>query len=385
MSGKKVFVSGLQEGSRVREMFLLARKNLAETKAGKPYLSLTLMDRTGEIEARVWDNAPALDSVAEVGDVIVVQAVAKSYQNQVQLTISGLERAEKEQISLADFMPASKRPPAEMRRELAALIASVSDTGLHHLLDNLFRGEVLAQFCQAPAAKKMHHAYIGGLLEHTLSVAGMAEKTAAHYPGLDRDLLLCGALVHDVAKIREFSYSSLPFAYTDSGRLLGHLVLGVEMVREAARGIDDLSRLRVDALAHLVVSHHGRHEFGAPVLPMTPEAILLHHLDDMDAKMNYIEGLREKQEEPGWTDFQRPLERFLYLRPLDGDEPGRTAPDSVTGEIAAGERSPRAKVAAPTAGRQQSLFAAMPGSVKTGMAGPDFTVPGTTSDENSPK
>ncbi|HHD56926.1 MAG TPA: HD domain-containing protein [Desulfobulbaceae bacterium] len=365
MPGKKVFVSGLQEGSRVREMFLLARKNLAETKAGKPYLSLTLMDKTGEIEARVWDNALALDRAAEVGDVVVVQAMAKSYQNQVQLTISGLQRAEKEQVVLADFMPASKRPPDEMRRELTALIASVSDKGLQRLLKKLFRGDVLAQFCQAPAAKKMHHAYIGGLLEHTLSVAGMAEKTAAHYPGLDRDLLLCGALVHDIAKILEFSYSSLPFTYTDSGRMLGHLVLGVEMVREAARGIDELGDLRIDSLAHLVVSHHGRHEFGAPVLPMTPEAILLHHLDDMDAKMNYIEGLQEKQEEPGWTDFQRPLERFLYLRPLDGDERDRAAANLVTREAASRGRSARAKAGGSAAGRQQSLFTAMPGSEKT--------------------
>ena len=364
MPGKKVFVSGLQEGSRVREMFLLARKNLAETKAGKPYLSLTLMDKTGEIEARVWDNALALDRAAEVGDVVVVQAMVKSYQNQVQLTVSGLQRAEKEQVALADFMPASKRPPEEMRRELVALIASVSDKGLHRLLENLFQGEVLDKFCQAPAAKKMHHAYIGGLLEHTLSVAGMAEKTASHYSDLDRDLLVCGALVHDVAKIREFSYSSLPFTYTDSGRMLGHLVLGVEMVREAGRGIEELSCLRIDSLAHLVVSHHGRHEFGAPVLPMTPEAIILHHLDDMDAKMNYIEQLQEKQEEPGWTDFQRPLERFLYLRPLDGDKPGRTAANSLTNETAPRSRSARAKAGGPATGRQQSLFAAMPGPGK---------------------
>ncbi len=365
MAGKKVFVSGLQEGSRVREMFLLARKNLAETKAGKPYLSLTLMDKTGEIEARVWDNALALDRAAEVGDVVVVQAMAKSYQNQVQLTVSGLQRAERDQVALADFMPASKRLPDEMRRELTAQIASVSDKGLQRLLTKLFRGEVLEQFCQAPAAKKMHHAYIGGLLEHTLSVAGMAEKTAAHYPGLDRDMLVCGALVHDIAKIREFHYNSLPFAYTDSGRMLGHLVLGVEMVREAARGIKELSSLRVDFLAHLVVSHHGRHEFGAPVLPMTPEAILLHHLDDMDAKMNYIERLQEKQEEPGWTDFQRPLERFLYLRPLDGDDPDRIASGRVMQEATPRGRSAPAKAGGSAAGRQQSLFTAMPGSTKT--------------------
>lgn len=319
MSGKKIFVNALREGQQVRDMFLVARKNLAETKAGKPYLSLTLMDKTGEIEARVWENARSLNDAADVGDIIILQAVAKSYQKQVQLTVSGFQQAAKAEVSLADFMPASNRPVAEMQQELASLIATVTDTGLGKLLAELFQGDLLEQFSIAPAAKRMHHAYIGGLLEHTLSVTGMAVKTAGHYPGLDRDLLVSGALVHDIAKTKEFSYNSLPFDYTDCGRLLGHLVLGVEMVRKAAAKVDELSSARVDALAHLVLSHHGRYEFGAPVLPMTPEAILLHHLDDMDAKMNYIDQLREKQEEPGWTDFQRPLERFLYLRPKEKD------------------------------------------------------------------
>ncbi len=371
MSGKKMFVSELQEGRQVRDLFLLARKNLAETKAGKPYLSLTLMDKSGEIEARVWENARTLDSAAEVGDVVWVLAMAKSYKNQVQLTVSSLQRAEKAQISLADFMPASKRSTSEMRQELAALIASVSDKGLRCLLEQLFCGDLLEQFCLAPAAKKMHHAYIGGLLEHTLSVTGMAEKTTAHYPGLDRDLLVAGALVHDIAKTKEFSYNSLPFDYTDCGRLLGHLVLGVEMIREAARDIRELTSRRVDALAHLVLSHHGRHEFGAPVLPMTPEAILLHHLDDMDAKMNYIDQLREKQEESGWTDFQRPLERFLYLQPFNGAEFQETSQMAATETAAASsirpEKQTRSKEDRSAAGRQQSLFPAManPGKPET--------------------
>ncbi len=321
MSEKKVFIEELMEGQQVRDLFLIARKNLAETKAGKPYLALTLMDRTGEIEGRVWENARRYDEAADVGDVVVLQAMAKSYQNQLQLGVSGLQRAGEEQVSLADFMPASTRSVRQMRQELTSLIADLTDTGLQKLLNTLFQGQLLKQFSTAPAAKKMHHAYIGGLLEHTLSVAGMAVKAAQHYPGLDRDMLVAGALVHDIAKTREFSYDSLPFDYTDSGRLLGHLVLGTEMVREAASGIDELPPQRLDQLVHLILSHHGRHEFGAPVLPMTPEAILLHHLDDMDAKMNYIDQLRAKQDEPGWSDYQRPLERFLYLQPLtDGGE-----------------------------------------------------------------
>ena len=359
MSGKKVFISGLQEGQQVRDLFLVARKNLAETKAGKPYMALTLMDRTGEIEARVWENALQFDAVAAVGDVIFVQAMAKSYQNQLQLGVSHLQRAGDEQVALADFMPASRRPVREMQQELTSLLATISDPGLQKLLQRLFSGELLDQFSTAPAAKKMHHAYIGGLLEHTLSVTGMAVKAADHYPGLDRDMLVAGALVHDIAKTREFSYKSLPFDYTDCGRLVGHLVLGADMVRQAAAGIDGLAVGRVDQLVHLVLSHHGRHEFGAPVLPMTPEAILLHHLDDMDAKMNYIDQLREKQDEPGWSDYQRPLERFLYLQPLDEEKLRTPSPRTKQGDPG---KSVPARGKKPKTGkedlqhRQQSLF-----------------------------
>jgi len=359
MTEKKVFVSGLQEGQQVRDMFLIARKNLAETKAGKPYLSLTLMDKTGEIEARVWENARNLDNAADVGDIIFLKAVAKSYQNQVQLTVSGFQQAPKAQTSPADFMPASNRLVPEMQQELVFFIKTITDTGLRKLLSRLFQGDLLEQFSTAPAAKRMHHAYIGGLLEHTLSVTGMAVKTADHYSGLDRDLLVAGALVHDIAKTKEFSYHTLPFDYTDCGRLLGHLVLGVEMVREAAAKVDELSPARVDVLAHLVLSHHGRYEFGSPVLPMTPEAILLHHLDDMDAKINYIDQLREKREEPGWTDYQRPLERFLYLQPKAKDTKHSPPPHAGTEIPAAsphGRRDKKQAAQHSSAQRQPSLF-----------------------------
>lgn len=357
MSGKQVFVADLKEGQKVRDLFLVVRKNLAETKAGKPYLALTLMDRTGEIEGRVWENAHSYDSAFDVGDVIQVQAVAKSYQNQVQFGIYDLHKTA-ERIALTDFMPASRRSVPKMQQELATLIATFTDKGLRNLLTRIFQGDFLEQFSTAPAAKKMHHAYIGGLLEHTLSVAGMAEKTAEHYPTLDRDILVAGALVHDIAKTKEFSYSSLPFDYTDSGRLLGHLVLGAEMIREAASGLKDLKPQQIDQLIHMVLSHHGRHEFGAPVLPMTPEAILLHHLDDMDAKMNYIEQLREKQEVPGWSDYQRPLERFLYLQPSSSDwgQPGiLPGEDLRSSRAASASEIPADKKDDPNQ-RQQKLF-----------------------------
>ena len=241
MSGKKVFISELQEGQQVRDLFLVARKSLAETKAGKPYLALTLMDRTGDIEARVWDNAAGFDSHAQVGNYVLVQGTAKSFRDQLQLGVIFLEQVEPKAVSPADFMPASKRPVAKMQAELEEIIASVADSGLQQLLAKIFSGATLEQFRTAPAAKKMHHAYLGGLLEHTLSVTGLAEKMADHYPGLNRDILITGALLHDLAKILEFSFDAPPFDYTDQGRLLGHLVLGVDMVRRAASDIGDLS------------------------------------------------------------------------------------------------------------------------------------------------
>ena len=355
MSAKKVFIAELQEGQQVRDIFLVARKNLADTKAGKPYLALTLMDRSGEIEARVWDNAAAFASQAEVGSYVLAQGTAKSFRDQLQLGVVFLEQVKPQSISLADFMPASKRPVAEMKAELAEVIASIVDPGLQRLLETIFSGETLEQFSIAPAAKKMHHAYIGGLLEHTLSVTGLAVRLADHYPGLERDVLITGALLHDLAKIREFSFDALPFDYTDQGRLLGHLVIGVDMVRQAAADVEELAPQQLDQICHLILSHHGRHEFGAPVLPMTQEAILLHHLDDMDAKMNYTDQLREKITESGhhWSDYQRPLERFLYLQPLSDRGGQPSAPKKKTVPAA----SKRGKTGQDDLReRQQSLF-----------------------------
>lgn len=191
----------------------------------------------------------------------------------------------------------------------------------------------------------MHHAYLGGLLEHTLSMAHMAEAAARHYPLINADLLLAGVFLHDLAKIEEFDYSRPAFNYTDRGRLVGHLVLGVDMLRRAADKVPDLPMATVDQLAHLILSHHGQLEFGSPVLPMTPEAMLLHHLDDMDAKMNFLEGMMVQMDgdEQQWTTFQRPLQRYLYLR-------GRNSTNS-TGNTDEGTAQ-----AAKNAGQQQLLW-----------------------------
>ena len=313
---KTVFVAQLVAGQQFEDVFLVAKKSLAETKAGKPYLALTLMDRSGEVEARIWDNAQLFAEQAEEGGYVQVQAVAKPFREQMQLGISSLKRVADHAVDLADFLPTSRRPLEEMARELETVLDAINDPPLRQLLRTIFQGETLAKFQRAPAAKKMHHAYIGGLIEHTLSIVGMARRAAAHYPQLDGDMLVAGALLHDLAKIEEFYFVRPPFGYTDRGRLIGHLVLGVELIRQAAAQVAEIEIEQVDRLIHMVLSHHGQYEFGSPVLPMTAEAMLLHHFDDMDAKMNFFQELQAKMQNEGWqwSDYQRHLERYLYLR-----------------------------------------------------------------------
>ncbi|MDW7774197.1 MAG: HD domain-containing protein [Desulfobulbaceae bacterium] len=316
---KTLFVRDLQDGGQVADLFLVSRKIFAETKAGKPYLALTLMDNSGEIEARVWEDAEQANEFVEIGRVILIQGLVKQFRDQLQLNINSLRVLEKEDVILQEFMPSSRRPVPEMQAELNGLLDTVEDRFLGLLLGTIFRDDILQGFLTAPAAKMMHHAYLGGLAEHTLSVTRLSLCLCDHYPELDRDLLVAGCLLHDIGKIDEFDFATVPFAYTDSGRLVGHMVLGSETVRKEAERIDGFPSALLNNLIHMILSHHGRHEFGSPCLPMTREAILLHHLDDMDAKMNLIDKLSARVEagKYQWSDYQRSLERFLLLKGLE--------------------------------------------------------------------
>lgn len=317
--GKTLFINQLGEGQRISDLFLVQAVTRADTKAGKPYLAVTLMDRSGEIACRVWDDVDRLGGELLQGAFVRVQAQAQKFRDQLQLKIDDAVRLADNDpaIEPGDFMPASARSPETMEAELRALIQGVKGRPLRNLLVAVFDDQELGPlFRRAPAAKKMHHAHLGGLLEHSLSVAGLALKMAEHYPRVDRDLLVAGALLHDLGKVREFSFEAPPFDYTDAGRLLGHILLGLEMVRSRAARIKTLAPERLDALSHLIASHHGRHEFGAPVIPMTVEGFILHAIDDLDSKVDYIERLSSQVEGDAsqWSEFQRPLERFLFLR-----------------------------------------------------------------------
>lgn len=340
---KTQFVKDLHEGERVDDLFLVKSSRLAETRAGKPYLQLSVMDRSGEINGPIWERAEELAPHCQSGSFIRLQGLVQSYRQQLQLKIDSLQPWPREEVCFADFVPSCSKDREEMAGQLQELVRSVDNPFLRKLLRRFMKREPMWQrFQESPAAKGIHHAYLGGLLEHSLSVAVLADTISTHYAGVDRSLLIAGALLHDVGKVEELEMDLALIDYTPRGRLKGHLVMGSEMVAGEAARIKDFPTELLEQLQHLILSHHGRQDFGSPIVPMTIEAFLLSFLDDLDAKMNLMEQLRTKMTDSGlqWTEYQRSLERFLYLSPIPVEE----------------ERSEKPERQVASAGRQQTLF-----------------------------
>jgi 3'-5' exoribonuclease len=313
-------VAELREGVDVTACFLVHEKQRRETKAGKPFLELVLGDASGTVAAMVWDDAERVDACVAADDVVGVRARVGSYRDRLQLTVGVAQPLEVGDDDLASFLPASPRDRAEMARELDALVLSMEDAGLRALLERCVgRATPLGRaFRIHPAAKRNHHAYLGGLLEHSLSVAHAADLLAAHYrragAPLDRDLLVAAALLHDVGKVRELS-SSRTFGYTDEGQLLGHILLGLRLVEREAEQVADLAPERLLHLQHLVASHQGRLEWASPKVPMTLEALILHASDELDARMASAARVVGALEPGTWSPFDRHLDRALYRPP----------------------------------------------------------------------
>jgi 3'-5' exoribonuclease len=311
---KSVYVKDIKAGDRIDEIFLAAEKNLAYSQKGSPYLNLRLRDRTGDVEGKVWDNALAWDKAFKKGDLIRIQARALSFKNAVQVSIIELKTVGDDEVSLADYFPVARGDLAGMFASVLAYVNQVQTPCLAALLKAFFTDEALAAlFRRAPAAKGFHHVYIGGLLEHTLSVVRLLDLAAGHYPGVNRDLLLTGGLLHDIGKIYEFSYERI-VEYSDPGRLIGHIVMGVEMVNAKISAIPDFPEQMSLELRHLILSHHGILEYGSPKRPKTVEALIVHYMDDLDAKVNaFQETIREARDEgSSWTPYHRLFERYIY-------------------------------------------------------------------------
>lgn len=324
MMEKNQFIAELKEGDRFEDLFLIKQVKLGETKAGKPYLVLTVMDKSGEVSGPIWDRALELQKSCVTGEVVRLSGSVQSYRDSLQLRIENIGQVAQTDIDLSHFYPASPQDIGIMADEVQRLVLSVGNPFLKKLLNHfLHKSDWWLSYQEAPAAKGIHHAYIGGLLEHSLSVARIADFLANHYQGVDRSLLLAGAFLHDIGKLEELKMEGGLVEYTVKGRLKGHLVIGSEMVARAAEKIRDFPEELLEQLQHLILSHHGRQEFGSPTVPMTVEAFILSFIDDLDAKMNITEQLRRKMDnkEMSWTEYQRSLERYLYLGGFDQKEP----------------------------------------------------------------
>ncbi len=326
---KGICIKEIGENDNVEGLFLVKAMSRAETRTGSPYLSLTLMDASGEMGGRVWDKADQLMPACPAGGIVLLSGQAQSFKNVLQLKINNLTAIPTEDVEISEFLPSTPGDIVAMGCELRKIAKSVDNPFLRDLLFAFFQNRsFFEQFKKAPAAKGMHHAYIGGLLEHTLAVARLADSTSQLYPTIDRDLLLAGAMLHDIGKVEEFSFTTHPFDYSDSGRLMGHLVLGVEMIQKRMETILHFPAELALRLKHLVLSHHGQKEFGSPTVPMMLEAFVLNFIDDLDSKINYVNRLSDQAQQEGyqWTDYQRVMERFLYVHNSPGQVPAEIAP-----------------------------------------------------------
>ena len=313
---KSPCVREIEPGKVATGTFLVQSKDVRQKKTGEPYLSLVLGDRTGELDAKMWDNVAEVMNTFERDDYVRVKGLLQIYNNRPQFTLHTLKRIDDTAVDAADFFPASERDPAEMLAELRGIVGSIKNPHLRALLESFLSDEeVVRLYIKAPAAKFIHHAYLGGLIEHVLSVCRLCRLVASNYAGVDLDLLLAGAVLHDIGKIYELSYDR-SFGYTSEGQLLGHIAISLRMVEAKLAQLPDFPpRLRT-LLEHLILSHHGELEFGSPKVPLFQEALLLHYLDDLDSKMECMRVLVDKDRlvEGDWTTYSPSLERVVLKK-----------------------------------------------------------------------
>ncbi len=309
----KKYVTDIRAGQIVNAVFALAEKRMAHKRDGNPFLTITLADKTGQIKGVVWDNVTQISEAAVTGDFVQITATAGEYRGGLQLVVKSLASVPAENVTPDDFLPTSSRDVDQMFMRLKDVVDTISTPCLAELMTAFWADDLFVQrFKRAPAAKMMHHAYLGGLLEHTLSMVLLADKIAGHYSGIDRDLLIVGAVLHDIGKVRELSCQHR-IDYTDEGRLLSHIAIGLEMVENKISRFDDFPAEMSTLIKHMLVSHHGAREFGSPEPPKTLEAVLLNYIDEIDSRLNSIrEFMAAEDPQAAWTSYHRLLERHFY-------------------------------------------------------------------------
>ena len=328
----------VQENKIITSSFVVASKQVKPKKNGEPYLALTLADRTGQIEAKMWDNVSEFINAFEQDDFLKIKGLINKYKNRFQLTIHKLRRLGEAEIDFTDYLPKTSKDIGELWRTLADFVATFQDPHLKSLVESFMADpEIAERYRNAPAAKTLHHAYIGGLLDHVVSLFRSCDLMCGNYPQINRDLLLTGAFLHDIGKIHELTYNR-SFSYTTRGQLLGHMIIELELLQAKLAKLPNFPPALKTLLEHLIISHHGQYDFGSPKLPMFPEALMLHYLDDLDSKMEAMRAHfeRESENEGPWTSYNASLGRPL----LDSRK-------FVQGDKAAAEKSASEEPAAP--------------------------------------
>jgi 3'-5' exoribonuclease len=346
---KQFFVKDVAnyENQVITSSFLVSSKQIKPKKSGDIYLALVLCDRTGQLEAKMWDNVADAVDCFEQDDFLKVRGLVNKYSNRYQLTIHKVRRMDDGEIEYSDYLPKTNKDIEVLWRTVGEYVASFQNEYLKALLEAFMGDPQIAEaYRQAPAAKTLHHAFIGGLLDHVVSLMKLCETVAPLYPQINRDLLLTGAFLHDIGKIYELNYQR-SFSYTTKGQLLGHMIIELEMLYEKITLVPNFPAELKVLIEHLIISHHGKYEFGSPKLPMFPEALMLHYLDDLDSKMESMRSHFEREPDAEWTGYNGSLGRTLLnservlaklLNPAQPQpEPPCSEPEQIVMKAVAGE------------------------------------------------
>ncbi|AQQ69962.1 3'-5' exoribonuclease YhaM [Limihaloglobus sulfuriphilus] len=303
---ERVFIKDLKAGMDLDQIFLVTQPVLRSTSRGDLYIAMFLSDKTGKVNCRVWNATEDLYNQIPKEGFIRVRAKTELYQGSMQIVANGVFPVDQRDVKIMDFLPRTEYNITEMFEELKGFLSKIKHPHIKALIDEFLTDkDLMKQFCIAPAAVKMHHGYLGGLLEHTLSMMRSANALLPLYPNVQADIVIAGIFLHDMAKTEELSYE-LAFSYTRTGQLLGHIIQGTIMVDQKAdmlldKGIE-MDKEILDQIQHILVAHHGKYEFGSPKLPATPEAIFVSYIDDLDAKLNFIDGAIENEaQDDEWT------------------------------------------------------------------------------------
>lgn len=312
-------IHSLQDKETVDSIFLVKERTVAVGKNGRPFMGLQLGDSTGNLDGRLWDRVDELAREFEVGDLIKVKGQIQIFQNRKQLVIHRLERVDSASVNFEDYLPKASKNSEDMLVELLKLVRTMKNDHLRQLvLDTLEDPEIRPLLLKAPAAKSIHHAWLGGLLEHVLSISKIMDFMGTHYPFLSRDLLLFGGIFHDIGKLWELSYDS-GISYTDRGRLLGHIQIACELIDKKASRILGFNEELRDICKHIILSHHGKLEYGSSKRPKFLEAMVVAMVDEFDSKVSTLKGFMDAERGSGekWSRYSDLFDRYFLLEDLN--------------------------------------------------------------------